>query len=66
MKTSLTWLKVVAGLSFFMAACQAVISISPVAAAYFEAPKNYCRTDFCFSLQVRASHENVLDGVTGL
>lgn len=32
------WLKVAAGLSFFMAACQALISISPAAAAYFEAP----------------------------
>ena len=32
------WLKVAAGLSFFMAICQAVISLSPAAAAYFEAP----------------------------
>jgi hypothetical protein len=32
------WLKAGAGLSFFMAACQAVISISPAAAAYFGAP----------------------------
>ena len=32
------WLRVAAGLSFFMAVCQAVISISPAAAAYFEAP----------------------------
>jgi hypothetical protein len=32
------WLKVAAGLSFFMAACQTVISVSPAAAAYFEAP----------------------------
>ena len=32
------WLKVAAGLSFFMAACQAVISVWPAAAAYFGAP----------------------------
>jgi hypothetical protein len=32
------WLKVAAGLSFSMAACQAVISIWPAAAAYFQAP----------------------------
>lgn len=32
------WLKVAAGLSFFMALCQTVISLSPAAAAYFEAP----------------------------
>ena len=32
------WLKVAAGLSFFMAVCQTVISISPAAAAYFQAP----------------------------
>lgn len=32
------WLKIAAGLSFFMAICQTVISISPSAAAYFEAP----------------------------
>ena len=33
-----TWLKVAAGLSFSMAACQAVISVWPAAAAYFQAP----------------------------
>ncbi len=33
-----SWLKVAAGLSFFMAACQAVISVWPSAAAYFQAP----------------------------
>jgi hypothetical protein len=33
-----TWLIVGAGLSFFMAACQAVISVWPAAAAYFGAP----------------------------
>ncbi len=33
-----TWLEVAAGLSFFMAACQAVISVWPAAAAYFGAP----------------------------
>jgi hypothetical protein len=32
------WLKVAAGFSFFMAACQTVISLSPSAAAYFQAP----------------------------
>lgn len=32
------WLKVAAGWSFFMAACQTVISLSPAAAAYFKAP----------------------------
>ena len=32
------WLKVAAGFSFFMAACQTVISRSPAAAAYFKAP----------------------------
>ena len=32
------WLKIAAGFSFFMAACQTIISISPAAAAYFEAP----------------------------
>ncbi len=32
------WLKVAAGWSFFMAACQAVISVWPAAAAYFQAP----------------------------
>lgn len=32
------WLKVAAGLSFFMAICQTVISLSPAAAAYFGAP----------------------------
>ena len=32
------WLKVAAGLSFSMAACQAVISIWPAAAEYFQAP----------------------------
>jgi hypothetical protein len=33
-----TWLKIAAGLSFSMAACQAVISVWPAAAAYFQAP----------------------------
>ena len=32
------WLKVAAGLSFFMAICQTLISLSPAAAAYFQAP----------------------------
>ncbi len=32
------WLKVAAGLSLFMAICQTIISLSPAAAAYFEAP----------------------------
>ena len=32
------WLKTAAGLSFFMAICQTIISLSPAAAAYFEAP----------------------------
>ena len=32
------WLKTAAGLSFFMAICQTVISLSPTAAAYFQAP----------------------------
>jgi hypothetical protein len=32
------WLKGTAGLSFFMAICQTVISLSPAAAAYFQAP----------------------------
>jgi hypothetical protein len=32
------WLKIAAGLSFFMAICQTVISLSPAAAAYFQAP----------------------------
>jgi hypothetical protein len=32
------WLQVAAGFSFFMAICQALISISPAAAAYFKAP----------------------------
>ena len=32
------WLKTAAGLSFFMAVCQTVISLSPAAAAYFQAP----------------------------
>ena len=32
------WLKIAAGWSFFMAACQTVISVSPAAAAYFKAP----------------------------
>ncbi|HLO15806.1 MAG TPA: hypothetical protein VK206_13320 [Anaerolineales bacterium] len=32
------WLKIAAGLSFFMAICQIVISLSPAAAAYFAAP----------------------------
>jgi len=32
------WLKIAAGLSFFMALCQTVISLSPAAAAYFHAP----------------------------
>jgi hypothetical protein len=32
------WLKIAAGLSFFMAICQTVISLSPAAAAYFGAP----------------------------
>jgi len=32
------WLKVAAGLSFFMAICQTIISLSPAAAAYFGAP----------------------------
>jgi hypothetical protein len=34
------WLKVAAGLSFSMAACQAVISVWPAAAEYFQAPSN--------------------------
>ncbi len=33
-----TWLKIAAVLSFFMAICQTVISLSPAAAAYFQAP----------------------------
>ncbi|HTP01842.1 MAG TPA: hypothetical protein VMJ64_10760 [Anaerolineales bacterium] len=33
-----TWLKVAAGFSFFMAGVQTFISLSPAAAAYFEAP----------------------------
>src|SRR5512147_1360065 len=32
------WLKVAAGISFFMAVCQTIISLSPAAAAYFMAP----------------------------
>jgi hypothetical protein len=32
------WLKFAAGLSFFMATCQTIISLSPTAAAYFGAP----------------------------
>ena len=32
------WLKGAAGFSFFMAICQTVISLSPAAAAYFQAP----------------------------
>ncbi len=32
------WLKIAAGWSFFMAACQTIISLSPAAAAYFQAP----------------------------
>lgn len=32
------WLKIAAGLSFFMAICQTVISLSPAAATYFGAP----------------------------
>lgn len=32
------WLKIAAGLSFFMAICQTIISLSPAAAAYFKAP----------------------------
>ena len=32
------WFRIAAGLSFFMAICQTVISISPAAAAYFQAP----------------------------
>lgn len=32
------WLKGAAGLSFFMAICQIVISLSPAAAVYFQAP----------------------------
>jgi len=32
------WLKTAAGLSFFMAVCQTIISLSPAAAAYFQAP----------------------------
>jgi hypothetical protein len=32
------WLKIAAGLSFFMAICQTVISLWPAPAAYFEAP----------------------------
>ena len=32
------WLKIAAGLSFFMAICQTVISLSPGTAAYFQAP----------------------------
>jgi hypothetical protein len=32
------WLKIAAGFSFFMAICQTVVSLSPAAAAYFQAP----------------------------
>ncbi|HTX88681.1 MAG TPA: hypothetical protein VMC08_06820 [Bacteroidales bacterium] len=32
------WLQIAAGLAFFMAGCQIVISLSPAAAAYFQAP----------------------------
>jgi hypothetical protein len=32
------WLKIAAVVSFFMAACQAAISVWPAAAAYFQAP----------------------------
>jgi hypothetical protein len=32
------WLKIAAGIGFFMAICQSVISLSPAAAAYFQAP----------------------------
>jgi len=32
------WLRTAAGLSFFMAICQTIISLSPAAAAYFQAP----------------------------
>jgi hypothetical protein len=32
------WLQVAAGFSFFMAICQAVVSVFPDAAAYFKAP----------------------------
>ncbi len=33
-----SWLKLAAGLCFFMALCQTAISLSPAAAAYFQAP----------------------------
>ena len=33
-----SWLRLAAGLAFFMAAAQTVISLSPAAAAYFQAP----------------------------
>jgi hypothetical protein len=33
-----SWLNIAAGLSFFMAAAQTVISLSPAAASYFQAP----------------------------
>ena len=33
-----SWLKIAAGISFLMAICQTIISISPAAAAYFQAP----------------------------
>lgn len=32
------WLKGAAGLSFFIAICQTIISLSPAAAAFFQAP----------------------------
>lgn len=38
LKNNKIWLKVAAGLTILMAICQTVISISPAAAAYFQAP----------------------------
>ena len=32
------WLKIAAGFSFFMAICQLVVTLSPAAAEYFQAP----------------------------
>lgn len=48
------WLKTAAGLSFFMASCQTVISLSPAIAAYFGAPLHHsCRTACSYFLLER-------------
>jgi len=63
-RISKTWLKVAAGICFLMAACQAVISISPDIATYFGAPPSL--TENRFLLYITGSIATLILVIFGL